>query len=387
MPEILLEIEKLVYGGDGLARDQGRVVLTPFVLPGERIEADVRREKNDLLRGRATAIVLPSPERVAPGCEYFLRCGGCQYQHIRYEFQLEQKRAILLEVLRRIGHIENPPEPAIVADEPWQYRNRTQLHIDANRIGYFETGSHDLVAIDHCPISSPKLNESIAALAREIGGLPRFGATLELFTNETELQFNLQDRAPRQFVDFLRMFATTEPIVYDGFRVSRNTFFQANRFLTGRLVDAAIGSASGRHAMELYAGAGLLTLPLARRFERVTAVEAAASAFRDLEYNARAAGVTNLATHNETAEAHLLTVFEPPDLIVADPPRAGLGKLCTAELVRIRSPRLTIVSCDAPTLARDLRPLLAAGYRIQALTLVDLFPQTAHFETIAQLEL
>ncbi len=254
-------------------------------------------------------------------------------------------------------------------------------------MGYFETGSHNLVAVDHCPISSAKLNECIAALAREVPSAPRFEATLELFTNETDVQFNLQDRAPRQFIDFLRTFATTEPIVCAGFRVSRNTFFQVNRFLTGMLVEAAIGSASGGQALELYAGAGLFTLALARCFERVTAVEAAASAFRDLEHNARAAAVANIAAHQEPAEARLLTIVEPPDLILADPPRAGLGKLSTAELVRIRSPQVTIVSCDPPTLARDLRPLLAAGYLIRALTLVDLFPQTAHFETIAQLEL
>jgi 23S rRNA (uracil1939-C5)-methyltransferase len=139
--------------------------------------------------------------------------------------------------------------------------------------------------------------------------------------------------------------------------------------------------------MDLYAGAGLFTLPLTRRFEQVTAVDDSASAFRDLEHNASAAGILNLQTHNETAEAHLMTVTGAPDLIVADPPRTGLGKLGVKELMRIRAPRLTIVSCDPATLARDLKPLLASGYRTAALTLIDLFPQTAHFETIAKLEL
>jgi len=382
-----LRIEKLVYGGDGLARENGQVVLMPFVLPGETVRAEVTRAKNDLLRGKLVSMVSPAPERIEPQCPYFLRCGGCHYQHATYEYQLAQKRAILLEVLRRIGGIEYSEEVAVLAAEPWQYRNRVQLHVAGGKIGYFEAGSHALVAIEHCPIASPKLNECIAALAREVARMRPFEATLELFTNENEVQFHLRDRAPQPFVSLLRTFGVSTPIGYGGLRVSRDTFFQVNRFLTGRLVEAALGDSSGSWAMDLYAGAGLFTLPLARRFEQVTAVDDAASAFRDLEHNASAAGIMNLRTHHETAEAHLMTVTGTPDLIIADPPRTGLGKFGAREMVRIRAPRLTIVSCDPATLARDLKPLLAAGYRITALTLIDLFPQTAHFETIAKLEL
>ena len=387
MTETELRIEKLVYGGDGLARENGQVVLTPFVLPGETVRAEVTRAKNDLLRGRLVSVVSPAPERVEPRCPYFLRCGGCHYQHASYEYQLGQKRAILLEVLRRIGGMEYSEEVAVLAAEPWQYRNRVQLHVAGGKVGYFEAGSHALVAIEHCPIASPKLNECIAVLAREVAGMRPFEATLELFTNENEVQFHLRDRAPQAFVSLLRTLGVSTPIEYGGLRVSRDTFFQVNRFLTERLVEATLGDSSGSWAMDLYAGAGLFTLPLARRFQQVTAVDDAASAFRDLEHNASAAGIMNLRTHNETAEAHLMTVTGAPDLTIADPPRTGLGKLGVKELVRIRAPRLTIVSCDPATLARDLKPLLAAGYRIAALTLIDLFPQTAHFETIAKLEL
>jgi 23S rRNA (uracil1939-C5)-methyltransferase len=384
--ETELRIEKLVYGGDGLAREDGQVVLTPFVLPGETVRVAVTRAKNDLMRGRLVSVVSPAPERTEPACPYFLRCGGCHYQHASYEYQLEQKKAILLEVLRRTGGIEYSEEVAVVAAEPWHYRNRVQLHVAGGKVGYFEAGSHALVAIDHCPIASPKLNECIAALAREIGGMRPFEATLELFTNESEVQFILRDRAPQPFITLLRSLGASTPIEYGGLRVSRDTFFQVNRFLTERLVEATLGDGGG-WAMDLYAGAGLFSLPLAKRFERVTAVDDSASAFRDLEHNASAGTIMNLDTHQATAEAHLLTVTAPPDLIIADPPRTGLGKLGVKELVRIRAPRLTIVSCEPATLARDLKPLIAAGYRIAGLTLIDLFPQTAHFETIAKLEL
>lgn len=385
MSEVELSIEKLVYGGDGLARENGQVVLTPFVLPGETVRAEVSRAKNDLLRGRPIEVLSRAPRRTEPRCPYFLRCGGCHYQHAEYEYQLEQKRAILLEVLRRTGGIDYSGDVALIAGDPWEYRNRVQLHISGGAIGYFQAGAHALVPIDRCPISSPKLNDSIAVLARELPGMRPFEATLELFTNEREVQWRLQDRAPRPFVTLLRKLGTNAPIQYGGFRVSRDTFFQVNRFLVDRLVDLVMAGSGGSEAMDLYAGAGLFTLPLARRFERVIAVEASPSAFRDLEHNAGASEILNLATHNETAEAHLMTVTEAPDLVVADPPRAGLGKLAVGELIRIRSPRLTVVSCDPPTLARDLRPLLAAGYRIGEMILVDLFPQTAHFETIVRL--
>ena len=380
MTEQELSIEKLVYGGDGLARENGRVVLLPFVLPGERVRAEVRRSKNDLLRGRVTETLEPSPERVVPGCPFFLRCGGCQYQHARYEYQLEQKRDILREVLRRIGRIEYDGEIEIISAEPWQYRNRTQLHISGGCIGYFEHGSHRLCAIDRCPISSPKLNEMIGRLAAELPGLPRFEATMELFTNESEVQFDLLDPVPPPFRALMRGLGTRRPLQYDGFRVSRGSFFQVNRFLTGRLVDAALEGLSGAAALDLYAGVGLFTLALTRSFEQVTAVEMSANAFEDLRVNAAQADA-----RQETADAHLLNVERAPDVIVADPPRFGLGKTAVGELLRIGSPRVAIVACDPATLARDLAPLLGGGYSIEKIVLVDLFPQTAHFETVVRL--
>ncbi|HEY6393510.1 MAG TPA: TRAM domain-containing protein, partial [Bryobacteraceae bacterium] len=150
-----LTIEKLVYGGDGLARLHGKVVFTPYVLPGEMAQAEIDRVKNDLWRGRLIEVTSPSAARVTPECPYFQRCGGCNYQHAAYAFQVDQKRSILREVLRRVGKIEFDGEIDAIAGEPWQYRNRAQLHIENGAVGYFEHGSHTLCAIDHCPIVSP----------------------------------------------------------------------------------------------------------------------------------------------------------------------------------------------------------------------------------------
>jgi len=372
--EETLTIEKLVYGGDGLARLEGRVVLVPAVLPGEVVRAEVDKGKNDLWRGRLVEVVEASPARVKPDCPYFGRCGGCQYQHADYAFQVEQKQAILREVLRRVGKIEYAGEIGSVTGEPWQYRNRIQLHIENGKVGYFGQGSRDLCAIDHCPIASPKLNEIIAKISP-----PSANTAVELFTNETDLQVNVLDRVPRSVLNALASLGVTTPIEYAGFRVSRNSFFQVNRFLIDALVECAVGDARGEWAVDLYAGVGLFAKRLAERFAKVTAVESGGSASADLEHNLGQPGA------RQSTEDYLAALEDRPDFILADPPRSGLGKHAVRELARIRAPRLTIISCDPATLARDLQGLLAEGYQIGKVTLVDLFPQTFHLETVVEL--
>ncbi len=373
LPETLT-IEKLVYGGEGLARLEGHVVLVPFVLPGETARVEIDRAKSDLGRGRLIEITEASAARVAPGCQYFQRCGGCQYQHIDYAVQVEQKREILREVLQRVGKIEFPGEIETIAGESWQYRNRVQLHLQGGRVGYFGQHSRELVEIDHCPIASPKLNETIGKIHA-----PQTTTALELFSNETEVQVNVVDRVSRAALEQLAELGVTTAIDYAGFQVSRNSFFQVNRFLVDRLVECAVGNAGGEWAVDLYAGVGLFAKKLAERFTKVTAVESGGSSFRDLEHNFPAGAVKS------SVEDYLAGLEEKPDFILADPPRAGLGKQALRGLVRIRAPRLTIVSCDPATLARDLRALMSEGYHIEKITLVDLFPQTFHLETVVEL--
>ena len=388
-------MEKLVYGGDGLARVDGRVVMAPFVLPGEEVRAEAAAERPGLVRARPLEVLAPSPERVPPPCPYFARCGGCHYQHARYEFQVETKKAILADQLRRIGKID-PPEIAAVSGEPWEYRNRAQFHVEANRIGYLEAHSHKLCAIDRCPIAAPRVNETLAALRGMLGDRrwPRFLRALEVFTNGDAVQLNVLESAQpvaRRFFDWcaevIPGWAPGEldyPVDGTLYRVGRYSFFQVNRHLAGPLAVAALEGAEGETALDLYAGVGLFSLPLARRFRSVTAVESGVSAMRDLEFNATRAGVTLAAVH-EDVETYLERLATRPDFVLLDPPRAGLGKRVVRRLAELAPPRLTIVSCDPSTLARDLAGLLAAGYRIEGLTMVDLFPQTYHLETVARL--
>ncbi len=389
-----LQIEKLVYGGEGLSRSAGQVVLTPFVLPGEDVEIETGEARSGVLRGRLLQVTTPSPARVVPPCPYFGRCGGCHYQHASYEAQVEAKRAILAETLRRVGKLETPFDIAAVTAEPWGYRNRAQFHIEGRNLGYRERGSHQLCAIQECPISSPRINECIGALNGMLRDprWPKFIRSLEVFTNEEQVQLNVLESDQPVAVRFFEWAAeripglVTSSLEYSGFRVSHNSFFQVNRFLVDRMVETAIEGAAGETALDLYAGVGLFTLPLARRFASVTAVESGNGAVRDLQSNADRAGV-KVNAFAEPVDSYLEAHTATPDFVLADPPRTGLGKFVTQKLIAARPRAITVVSCDPATLARDLAALTGAGYAVDRLTLVDLFPQTFHIETVAALSL
>ena len=357
-----MRIEKLVYGGDALGRAEGRVVMTPLALPGELVRIEIESDKPELIRARVAEVMEPSSERIAPRCQHFGRCGGCQYQHTSYEYQVKQKVEILREVLRRVGRLELDLEIPTVTADPWGYRNRIQLHFADRRMGFHAAGSHDIEPILACDVVSPRLAEAIKTLRemKRSPRWPRFIRSLELFTNEAEMQVNVlnsgHQRVNRGFFEWLgqAMPGTLEPALeYDAiglrFRVSHKSFFQVNRLLLENLVDAALDGAVGDTALDLYAGVGLFSLPMAERFKEVTAVEAVTSAAGDLTFNAERHG-RKLTTARARTEDFLLA-FDgaAPDFVLADPPRAGLGKEAVTELVRIAPPRINIVSCDPPS--------------------------------------
>ena len=392
-----ITIEKLIYGGEGLGRHEGKVVLVPFVLPGEVVQAASRQDTTGFTRASLVDVVSPSNRRVQPGCPHFARCGGCQYQQADHEFQLEQKTAILRDVLRRLGKVDWTGEISVIAGPPWDYRNRSQFHIHDGHIGYHQANSHRLWSVDRCPISSPRVNEALAALRRMIPQprFPQFVRSIEVFTDEEQIQINIVEttgeRVARTFFEWCqKQIPGTHVAALDYraagelFRVSYRSFFQVNRFLVEPLVKAVLDGAEGETTVDLYAGVGLFSLPLARRFAHVAAVESTGASASDLHFNAERAGLA-IDIHRDTAERYLESRLNAADFLVADPPRAGLGKVVVEQLLRIKPRKLVVVSCDASTLARDLAALLAGGFTLDGLTLVDLFPQTAHIETIARL--
>ena len=389
-----MTVEKLVYGGDGLARLDGRVVFAPFVLPGERVRVRAEREKPGLIHAGTIEILEPSASRVAPPCPVFGRCGGCHYQHAPYAGQLAFKRAILEEELRRLGKITPPGEIAVIAGEPWGYRNRVQLRVENGRLGYLEARSHKLCAIAGCPIASPKLNQAIEALNRMLPDpkWPRMVRALELFTDETAVQLNVIETDRPVARRFFEWCAENIPGMVEGaldyngqYRVSRGSFFQVNRFLWHQLVEEATAGAEGDSAFDLYAGVGLFAPALASRFARVTAVESGAGAARDLQFNAQRASLANVRVESRMVEEFLQEQERPADFVLLDPPRAGLGKAVVRRLAELQPRQVAIVACDPATLARDLAGLIASGYGIVRVAMVDLFPQTYHLEAVVHL--
>ncbi|MBX9602140.1 MAG: RsmD family RNA methyltransferase [Bryobacteraceae bacterium] len=391
-----MHAEKWVYGGESLARLDGRVVLTPFLLPGESARVEIASAKSDLLRGRVQELLTRNQARQDAPCPVFGACGGCHYQHASYEFQVAGKVDILREQLRRVGKIDWTGEIEAITAGPWRYRNRVQVRLAASGIGYMAWGTHDLIPTRVCPISWEPVEAAIQALwkMRNDSRFPGFLRTVELFTNGEKVQLNVleTDRKPaRWFFDWCAEMipGAADPYLdYNArgfdFRVSHDSFFQVNRLLVDRLPEAAIGDANGASAVDLYAGVGLFSLELTRRFQDVTAVESIQSAARDLEYNAGRAA-RGVRVVKERVEEYLARLEEAPDFILADPPRAGLGKIATRQLLRLRPNLITIVSCDPATLARDLSFLTAGGYRIESVAMIDLFPQTYHIESIVRL--
>jgi 23S rRNA (uracil1939-C5)-methyltransferase len=378
----------MVYGGEAMARIEGRVVFVPFALPGEVVKLNLK--DGDMHAGLAE-IVTRAPERIDPVCSLFTRCGGCHYQHAPYDFQVARKVEILREQLRRVGKIKWEGEIATLSGPALGYRNRAQFHIANGKIGYLAPGSHDLVPVEgECPISSPRINQALKEMRDRMSDrrFPHFVHSLELFTDETKVQVNIIETDRPVAKSFYEWCQSTVALDYattvGNFRVSPRSFFQVNRFLIDQLVETAIGGASGQTALDLYAGVGLFSLPLARKFKKVAAVEGGVTAARDLEVNAQNAGVV-IQHLQGRVEDHLARITATPDYVIADPPRAGLGKTVVSHLTRLKPPKLTIVSCDPATLARDVAML--TDYRIDKLTLVDLFPQTFHLETVAQLSL
>jgi 23S rRNA (uracil1939-C5)-methyltransferase len=443
---LLLTVEKLVYGGDGLARlpappqedkpGRGKAVFIPFVLAGERVEAALTEQKPGFARATAQTIVEASPHRVPPLCPYFGHCGGCHYQHADYEHQLAFKEEILRENLRRIAKLELQCEIKVHPSPPWNYRNRARLQVQARpefAAGYFEMSSHRLLPIEQCPISSPLINRGIAALWQtgQAGAAAEGVREVEFFANADDTQLLLElSCAPESRRAAVRAWCeelcsalpeitgitafrenkpgTQERLITLGkaeltyrtrtasYRVSAGSFFQTNRHLVDQLVSIVTDGQSGGLALDLYAGVGLFSTALACNFRHIVSVESSQTAFSDLQYNRPSNGEASQAAterylHQLDAEGRarngaVLPQVPPPDLVVVDPPRAGLGERVARALVGVVAARVIYVSCDPATLARDLVPLLAAGYKVRRADLVDMFPQTFHVESVLHLE-
>lgn len=425
-----LKIEKLIYGGDGLARlpgderGAGKSVFVPFVLTNEEVAAAIVEEKRGFARAHLQSVIESAPHRIQPTCPYFQGCGGCHYQHADYENQLAIKAEILRETLRRTAKLELPCELKVHASPPWNYRNRTRMKVQTTpefALGYYRFRSHQLLAVEQCPISSPLINQAIAALWEKgrTKGFPEPLREIEFFANEADTSLLLElylahgistqealhaceaiagflpqicgvvafeQMREGQFADPKKLAEAKDTnlqyaVGSNRYRVSAGVFFQVNRFLLNDLVEIVTGGVSGRVAFDLYAGVGLFSSVLAKSFAQMIAVEASQTAHADLRHNVP----PEVKAVRATTEQFLADSKLRADFVIADPPRGGLGESVVRSIGELRAPRMTYVSCDPSTVARDLHGLVSLGYRIERAHLLDLFPQTFHIESVFHL--
>jgi 23S rRNA (uracil1939-C5)-methyltransferase len=396
------EIEKLVYGGEGLGRHNGKVVFVPFAVPGDRLLVRPVEEKKTFVRAEIVRILKPGEARVAPVCALFEKCGGCQWQQVEYSNQVEAKRLILEGIFHhRFPQTHAIPIKMIPCPQPLAYRSRARLQLRGAgaraSVGFFRPGSHAIQDVDSCPLFRPALNEALTSLRQfklkvDTDSRPQ---EMDLACSQEENTFATArvGISEQGGVALFGSGATREPVLRRRvgefvYSVTASVFFQANDFMVSelvRLVEDWAGKGDGS-ALDLFAGVGLFSLPLSHRYQQVVAVDNSSTASRLCAANASAAGIRNLQVVCADVFAWRQSI-EPPEceIILLDPPRAGAG---TAVMERIREwnpPTILYVSCDPQTLVRDISKIAASDYRIDLVEGLDLFPQTYHFETVVRL--
>ena len=419
-----LRIEKLVYGGKGLGRLNGKAVFVPQVAPGDLVVAEETAQKSGYSEAKVVKILERGRSRVKPKCPYFGKCGGCDWQHVRYSDQVEAKRLIVEENLQKIGKIKKPNIDEVVpSPSPWNYRNRAQIKVKAGRVGFFAKNSHFVVDVERCPLLKEDIEDIFPKLKELLRELPTQPAEFHVYSSskdEVLLKIVYQGRFKRfdiplerlreilevnlvgygiyrtnregypERLDFFGRDFTYEIVDKFKFRVSADSFFQVNRFQVGNLIDRVARVAMEHQYMlagDLYCGVGTLTIPVGRYVHRAFGVESNFWAVSDALYNKDINGLRNIQFFcRETEEALKIVKDYSPDLVIVDPPRSGLNEKIVRTLAALpRIKKIVYVSCNPSTLARDIAAFHQFGVNMERAKVLDMFPQTYHVETIAVL--
>ena len=397
---IELDIEKIISNGCGLARYSGRAVFIPFTVPGEKVLVEIDLEGKKFLEGKLLEIIKPSPDRVNPVCPLFGRCGGCSFQHISYEKQLEIKKELVSEAFRRNGKLEIP-EPEIISGEPYRYRCRIQVHpSDENRgrPGFKERGGNRVIVADSCPVCTDGINSFLSSEDN------RISERTVVFSPDGSSYYLSSGGPGRVTVRLDNLVLETDP----------SSFFQSNIPLFVKAVDEIKKYAAGDTLLDLYSGAAVFGSALSGRFKQITSVEENKIALK--------LGEKNIPDRNDLKKHFFpLTVEEyikkqslksrnnnrddfkesrgcsgktkSPgkmlkkqfDTVIADPPRTGLSKQVRSYLKMLKPEVFIYLSCDYTTMARDLGDLTDECYNLDIVKIFDFYPQTPHAETLAVL--
>jgi 23S rRNA (uracil1939-C5)-methyltransferase len=413
----VVKIEKVVYGGYGLAKED-KVYFVPYTLPNEEVEIQVVEEKKDYSIANPIKILNPSPFRVVASCKYYTVCGGCDFQHINYEKQVEIKKEILNDQLLRIGKVDIQIE-SVYPSNPFKYRNKAQFKFNGNKLGFYKQNSYEIVDIDYCYLLKDDLNNIIEPLKKFLLKYALTPSQIVVFSNckdEKLLKFEFLDDS--QIVNVIpdlsiykdeidekikgvgfysknkRHILVGEDVVFEAvdkykYRVSMDSFFQVNIYQVKNLIDTVISNVKDyKKAVDFYCGVGTITIPLAFHLKEVLGIEANEEAVKDAKANIKHNNLKNIKFLKGKTDKGLKYAKDfNPDLVVLDPPRSGLNKRIIKEISSIKTvKRVIYVSCNPSTLARDLKDFQESGFNTKSVSMIDMFPQTHHIESVAILD-
>lgn len=396
----MVEVEPhdMAHGGESVARVAGKAIFVGGLIPGERATATITKDGGSWARAVVDELLEASPDRVVPPCPHFAACGGCQWQYISYQAQLEWKRNTIVAQLAHIGAIHDVEvRPILPCDSPYHYRNRMDFHVVDGVPALYRPRSHDLVPLTECHLLIPPLADLLGRLG-SLEGVHQL--TIRGSAATGDLMVVVKGAIPAQAAEWGTNVARVRrgrPVAEIGnswiheevggrrYRITANAFFQANTQGAAHLVDLveeALEPAPEDVVLDGYAGGGLFGVALAEMVDEVVAVEVSPLGLSDLEYNLEQAGA--FASLVPVPFEEVLAEVDSFDIAVVDPPRSGLGRTGVEVVAAARPRAVALVSCDPAALARDARDLVAVGYHLDWVAPVDLFPQTYHIETVSR---
>jgi len=403
---VTIRIDKIVVGGQGLGLWDGKAVFVPFVLPGERVAVKVMEDHSSFAKAALLEVLEASPERVDPICPLFGSCGGCQWLHVNYAFQVELKRGIFMETLKRIGRLDGANASVVSADHTLSYRTSCRLHVDEEgRTGYYGPGTREVVPLKGCPLHHPNIDKVVEAAAT--GLLKGADGLAVRCGDDGTTMASLTASSLKGLPEEMGMLPC-DGLFFNGehirgvqwvvrclgdmvFHISPETFFQIHCEMVSRLnseLRRVVANRASGSIVDVYGGTGIMGMSLCDLAEQVVCIELGKRASEDAVEAARLNGVTNFRQLEATAEAGLEILRRQglsSSMVILDPPRLGCEKKVLQELILLGPETIVYVSCNPATLARDLAILKSAGWTPVDYVILDLFPQTFHIESITVL--